>query len=149
MLSFLALPTNPTKPLRKSQIFFTTAGLDSCNNSHLLFPPVCFFPFQCIVSFLENLLVQTAPLNLSVIPLLSLDISIFHWLCSINSKKSITTINFLHQLYQLSHILHQIQSNNQLSKSSISSVTSINCFSSISSISSILSNNSVVTVQFQ
>ena len=74
MLSFLALPTNPTKPLRKSQIFFTTAGLDSCNNYHLLFPPVCFFPFQCIESFLENLLVQTAPLNLSVIPFLSLDL---------------------------------------------------------------------------
>ena len=32
---------------------------------------ICFVPFQCIVSFLENFLVQTAPLNLSVIPLLS------------------------------------------------------------------------------
>ena len=38
---------------------------------------ICFVPFQCIVSFLENFLVQTAPLNLSVIPLLSSYLSIW------------------------------------------------------------------------
>ena len=37
---------------------------------------ICFVTFQCIVSFLENFLVQTAPLNLSVIPLLSSYLSI-------------------------------------------------------------------------
>ena len=37
----------------------------------------CFVPFQCILSFLENFLVQTAPLNLSVIPLLSSYLSIW------------------------------------------------------------------------
>ena len=38
---------------------------------------ICFVPFQCIVSFLENFLVQTAPLNLSVIPSLSWYLSVW------------------------------------------------------------------------
>ena len=50
-------------------------------------PPICFVPFQCIVSFLENFLVQTAPLNLSVIPLLSSYLSI--WLIPFSHFRAI------------------------------------------------------------
>ena len=84
IIHITALPTHPTKSLRKirknlhnRQTFFTTAGCDSCNNSQLWFHLFVFFPFQCIVSH-QNLLVQTAPLNLSVNPLLSSDL--FIWL---------------------------------------------------------------------
>ena len=84
IIHITALPTHPTKSLRKirknlhnRQTFFTTAGCDSCNNSQLWFHLFVFFPFQCIVSH-QNLLVQTAPLNLLVNPLLSSDL--FIWL---------------------------------------------------------------------
>ena len=50
----------------------TVATILNCDSTYLF-----FFPFQCIVSH-QNLLVQTAPLNLSVNPLLSSDL--FIWL---------------------------------------------------------------------
>ena len=58
LLSFPALPTHPTKHLRKIRenvhnwlTFFTTVGRDSCNNSHLWFNLFVLFHFNALYPF--------------------------------------------------------------------------------------------------